>query len=106
MNACRQIAATEKEQPEMLQIDSWEVNLRRHTAQAGGFVVRFTPHARSTFCGMDGCRDDEGTVWIGSASPNGQHIRDEMMRTRLIRDAATAYRKAMIQHAAIFRKSA
>ncbi len=89
----------------MLQIDSWEVNLRRHTAQAGGFVVRFTPHARSTFCGLDGCRDDEGTVWIGSASPAGQWIRDDMMRTRLIQDAAAAYRRALIQRNEILQRA-
>jgi hypothetical protein len=79
----------------MEKVGLWEVNLRAHTAQAGGFVVKFTAQPFGSYCDTDCCRDSAGIVWWGKIAPASQAIRNEMMRLQMLREAAGVYQQAM-----------
>ncbi|MBL0123347.1 MAG: hypothetical protein IPP88_11665 [Betaproteobacteria bacterium] len=76
-------------------VGMWEINLRAHTAQTGGFVVKFTAQPMGSYCDTDCCRDMEGVVWWGKVSPESHAIRNETMRLRMLQEAADVYQRVI-----------
>lgn len=74
---------------------SWEINLKAHTAESGGFVARFSLQPAGSTLESDCFRDPDGAVWRGKVTPNSAAIRDEALRMRMLHEAADAFSKAL-----------
>ena len=74
---------------------TWEIDLKARTAESGGFVAKFSPQPAGSKIGSDCFRDPEGIIWRGKVMPDSVAIRNEVLRLRMLHEAADTYGKAV-----------